>query len=93
MARLGPRFGPKIPPEKVYVGPFFLRSFPGNEAHKLFLGAQNWVFWGEGQKVYVEKVYVLFGPLPRVCKWLLASKRRFQILVGISTLPSLSNIN
>ena len=25
-----------------------------------FLGAQNGVFWGGGQKVSVEKVYVLF---------------------------------
>ena len=38
----------------------FLRSFPGNEAHKLFLGAQTGAFWVGGQKVYVERVYVLF---------------------------------
>ena len=38
MARLGAHYHPKIPPKKVFVGPF-LRSFPGNEAHKLF-------FWG-----------------------------------------------
>ena len=30
-----PVFDPQNPPEKVYVGSF-LRSFPANEAHKLF---------------------------------------------------------
>ena len=39
MARLGPPFGPKIPPERVYV--VRLRPFPGNKAHKLFSWAQN----------------------------------------------------
>ena len=58
MARLGPFFDPQNAPERVYVGPF-LCSFPGNEAHKLFSGAQNGGF-GWGKKVYVEKVYVLF---------------------------------
>ena len=38
----------------------FLRPFPGNEAHKLFSGGPNWGVSGGGQKVYVEKVYVLF---------------------------------
>ena len=42
---------PPNPPEKVYVDPF-LRSFPGNEG-----------ILGGGQKVYVEKVHVLFPPL------------------------------
>ena len=37
-----------------------LRSFPGNEAHKLFSGGPKWGVLGGGQKVYVEKVYVLF---------------------------------
>ena len=41
----------------------FLRSFPGNEAHKLFSGGPNGRVWGVGQKVHVEKVYVLFLPL------------------------------
>ena len=41
----------------------FLLSFPGNEAHKLFFWGPNWGVLGGGQKVYVEKVYVLFPPL------------------------------
>ena len=66
MAENGP-FGtpfltPKIPLEKVYAGPF-LRSFPGNEAHKLFSGGPKWGVLGGGQKVFVEKVDVLFPPL------------------------------
>ena len=32
----------------------------GNEAHTLFYGVPKSGFWGGGQKVYVEKVYVLF---------------------------------
>ena len=56
-----PFLTPKIPPEKVYVGPFF-RSFPGSEAYKLFSGGGGCKIGvlGGGQKVYVEKVYVLF---------------------------------
>ena len=47
-------------PEIVYVGPFFA-SFPRKMRHiNSFLGAQHGVFWVGGQKVYVEKVYVLF---------------------------------
>ena len=38
----------------------FLRPFPGNEAHKLFSEGPKWGVLGGGQKVYVEKVYVLF---------------------------------
>ena len=38
----------------------FLRPFPGNEAHKLFSGDPKRGVLGGGQKVYVEKVYVLF---------------------------------
>ena len=65
MAHIGP-FGtpfltPKLPLKK-FLWVLFLRSFPGNEAHKLFsffLGVQNGVFWVGGQRVYVEKVYVL----------------------------------
>ena len=45
---------PKIPPKKFMWVPL-LRSFPGNEAHKFFF----WGVLGGGQKVYVEKVYVL----------------------------------
>ena len=44
------------------MGPF-LRSFPGNEAHKLFSGGPTWGVLGGGQKVYVEKMYVLFPSL------------------------------
>ena len=40
-----PLFDPKIPPKKFMWVPF-LRPFPGNEAHKLFSGAQK-----GGQKV------------------------------------------
>ena len=68
MAQNGP-FGtpfwtPKSP-EKVYVYTPLLRSFPGNEAHKLFFsgGPKSGVL-GEGQKVYVVKFYVLFLSLP-----------------------------
>ena len=57
---------PKIPPKKFMWVPF-LRPFPGNEAHKLFSGVQNGGVLGGGQKVYVEKVYVLFGPLKFEC--------------------------
>ena len=60
MARLGPLFGPKNLPEKVYVYVPLLRPFPGTEAHKLFSGGQKWGVLDGGQKVYVEKVYVLF---------------------------------
>ena len=44
----------------------FLHSFPGNEAHYLFLGrggGHNGVFWGGRQKVLVDIVNVLFCPL------------------------------
>ena len=60
MARLGPRFSRPRSPEKVYVYVPLLRSFPGNEAHKLFSGGPKSGVLGGGQKVYVEKVYVLF---------------------------------
>ena len=66
MAEDGP-FGtpfltPKIAPKKFMWVPF-LRPFPGNEAHKLFLGGPEWGVSGGMQKVYVEKVYVLFPAL------------------------------
>ena len=69
MAENGP-FGtpfltPRIPPKKFMWVPF-LCSFPKKIRHmNFFLGAQNGGFWGGGQKVYVEKVYVLF-PSPIV---------------------------
>ena len=68
MAENGP-FGtpfltPKIPPKK-FMWVLFLRSFPGNEAHKLFSRGPKWGVSGGVLKVYVEKVYVLFPPLIR----------------------------
>ena len=65
MARLGPPFWPPRSPEKVYVYVPLLRSFPGNEAHKLFSGGPKWGVLGGDRKVYVEKVYVLFLSLTR----------------------------
>ena len=64
MAENGP-FGtpfltPQNPPKKVYVGPF-LRSFQGNEAHKLFLGAQNGGFWVGAKKFMLKTNYVICG--------------------------------
>ena len=40
----------------------FVRSFPRNEAHQLFFSGAGpkWGILGGGQKVYVEKVHVLF---------------------------------
>ena len=63
VAKIGP-FGtpfltPKFPLKKFMWVPL-LRSFPGNEAHKLFPGGPKWGVLGGRQKVYVEKVYVLF---------------------------------
>ena len=57
-----PFLTPKIPPKK-FLWVTFLRSFPGNEAHKLFSGGPKWGVLGGGQKVYVERVYMLFPPL------------------------------
>ena len=59
MARLGPLLTPKFPPKKFMWVPF-LRPFPGTEVHKLFSGGGQMGCFGWGQKVYVEKVYVLF---------------------------------
>ena len=63
MAQNGP-FGapfltPKLAPKKFMWVPF-LRSFPGNEAHKLFSGGPKRGVLGGGQKVHVEKVYCSF---------------------------------
>ena len=60
-AHLGPPFGPKIAP-KYFMWVPFLRPFPGNhpnEAYKLFFWGPKWGVLGGGQKVYVQKVYVL----------------------------------
>ena len=61
MAENGPFGTPqKDPPERVCVGPFFA-SFPKEMRHvNFFLGVPKWGILGGGQKVYVEKVYVLF---------------------------------
>ena len=60
MARLGPPFlNPKICPKKL-MWVLFLPRFPGNEAHIIFSGVPKWGVLGGGQKVYVEKVYMLF---------------------------------
>ena len=56
MARLDPFFDPKIPSKKFkFMWVPFLRPFPGNEAHQLFLsgGPELGVLAG-GQKVYVD---------------------------------------
>ena len=64
MAENGP-FGtpfltPKFPLKKFMWVPF-LRSFPGNDAHKLFPGGPKWGVLGGGQKVYVEKSLCAFS--------------------------------
>ena len=53
---------PPPPPPKKFMWVPFSRPFPGNEAHKLFSEGPKWGVLGGGQKVYVEKVYVLFRP-------------------------------
>ena len=67
MARLGPLFGPSNCPEKVYVYVPLLRSFPGNEAHKLFLGVQNGVFWVGTKKFMLRRFMCCFRPLMAAC--------------------------
>ena len=42
--------------------------FPGNDALKLSSGGPKWGALGGGQKVYVEKVYVLFRS-PTNLRW------------------------
>ena len=73
MAENGP-FGtpfltPKIPTKKFKLVPF-LRSFPGNEAHKLFAGG--------GQKVYVEKFMCFFRPPKNAQTWSLQRGQRYR---------------
>ena len=57
-----PLFDPKFPPEKVYVDPFFCVLSQEMRHINFFLGPK-WGVLGGGQKVYVEKVYVLFPSL------------------------------
>ena len=60
-----PFLNPEDPPEKVYVGSPFLRSFPGNEAHKLFfVGGPNWGVLGGAKKFTLKKIMCFFRPLP-----------------------------
>ena len=63
MARLGPRFGPPKSPEKVYVYVPLLRSFPGNEAHKLLSGGPKSGVLGGGKKFMLKKFMCFFRPL------------------------------
>ena len=49
---------PKIP-GKSLSGSLLVRSFPGNEAHRLFPVPPTWGILGGGQRVYVENVDVL----------------------------------
>ena len=41
----------------------FLRSFPGNEAHKLFSGGPKWGFRVGGKKFMLKKFVCFFRPL------------------------------
>ena len=68
---------PRLPPKKSMWVPF-LRSFPGNEAHKLFSGGPKWGVSGGGPKVYVEKVYVLF-PSPNLVSQNAAFLKRLRL--------------
>ena len=65
MARLGPRFWPrKIPPKSLCGSLFCVLSWEMRHTNFFFWGPKMGVSGG-GQKVYVEKVYVLFPPLSR----------------------------
>ena len=62
MARWDPVFDTKDRPEKVYVGPLS-RSFPGNEAHRLFARGPNWGFWVGAKKFMLKESMCFFRPL------------------------------
>ena len=53
-----PSFTPKNPPGKFMWFPF-LRSFQGNEAHKLFFSGPKGAFWVGGKKFVLKKVTVV----------------------------------
>ena len=54
---------PKTSPKKLMWVPF-LRSSPGNEAHKLFLGGSEWGgIWVGAKKLMLEKFMCFFVPL------------------------------
>ena len=64
MARLGPPFDAKNPPEKVYVGPIFFCVLSQEMRHiNFFLGAQIGVFWVGAKKFMLKKFMCFFGPL------------------------------
>ena len=63
MARLGPRFWPPKSPRKSLCGSP-LRVLSQEMRHiNFFTGGPIWGVLGGAQKIYVEKVYVLFHPL------------------------------
>ena len=64
MARLGPSFGPPKAPETVYVYVPLLRSFPGNEAHKLFFfwGPKTTRFWVGAKKFMLKSLCAFSVP-------------------------------
>ena len=76
MSRLGPRFGPRNPPVKLFC-------VPSQEMrHINFLsGGPEWGVLAGGQKIYVERVYVLLPSLQcwgwKIIKWIVPW-RRFQ---------------
>ena len=55
-----PVLDPENPPEKSLWGSLFCGLSQEMRDINSILGAQNWGVLGGGQKVYVEKVYVLF---------------------------------
>ena len=59
VAQNGPFGTPNIAPEKVYVGPFFYALSQEMRHINSFSGIPKRGISGKGQKVYVEKVYVL----------------------------------
>ena len=60
MARLGPPFWPQKSPRQSLCGSLFCVLSQEMRHINFFSGGPKWGVWGGGQKVYVEKVYVLF---------------------------------
>ena len=58
-----PFLTPKTPPPQKFMWVPFLRSFPGNEAHKLFSGGPNWGISGGTKKFMLKKFMCCFCPL------------------------------
>ena len=65
MARLGPQLWPPKSPRKKFMWVFCLRSFPGNEAHKLFSGGPKSGVLVGGQKVMLKTFMCFLCPLPK----------------------------